>query len=383
MRLTSPFLFLIQAVHFIAVKLSPGEICFGFPVEATEHHVFLTNQSAENTCGTENPDLPAWNLPHADYHQPPSSTSPAPTGIKTDLRCSLVSGRGGSPRNMRLTSPFLFLIQVRDKRPVHVYHSDDAFLLLLPCPRPLSVVLLTTYHCFVDLLCSCGDVELNPGPGNETMFKQILAELNVLKQTTQSVHQQLGETNNRIAAIEGKLDGLTSTVTSYSQRVDEMQKTVETLLRKVDDLENRSRRNNLIVYGVPENNEEQHEDLEAIVSEKILNDILKVPNVAIERIHRLGRPAEKKCRPLIFKLLNGRDKGRILQNCSKLKNTKYVISEDFSPRVQSIRKKLWNSAQQQKANGAKVGLFFDKIKINGKLFRWDETLEERVPVNDP
>ncbi|KAK8764453.1 hypothetical protein V5799_032939 [Amblyomma americanum] len=84
----------------------------GLPLKlATEHHVFLTNQSAENTCGTENPDLPAWNLPHADYHQPPSSTSPAPTGIKTDLRCSLVSGRGGSPRNMRLTSPFLFLIQ--------------------------------------------------------------------------------------------------------------------------------------------------------------------------------------------------------------------------------------------------------------------------------
>lgn len=76
--------------------------------------------------------------------------------------------------------------------------------------------------------------------------------------------------------------------------------------------------------------------LEERVAKGILEDIIKAPNIAIESIHRIGRPAANKCRPVILKLVDGRDKARILKNCSNLKGTDYSISEDFSPRVQAI-----------------------------------------------
>lgn len=141
---------------------------------------------------------------------------------------------------------------------------------------------------------------------------------------------------------------------------------------KIDDLENRSRRSNLIIFGVKEAKGERIASLERTVSKDILEDLLKLPNVDIERIHRIGRPTENKCRPVILKLVVGSDKFGILKNCGKLRDTEFSISEDFSPRVQSIRKKLWASTKVNRSNGDKVTLVFDKVRINGTLYFWNK-----------
>lgn len=200
-----------------------------------------------------------------------------------------------------------------------------------------------------------------------------------------------GDCNSRVSSFfmqqadgdYNKLDELTQTVTSYTAKVDDLQAQVNGLIRKIDDLENRSRRNNIIIFGVKESRGEPQQSLEEQVTKNIFEDLLKIPDVAIERIHRIGRPAENKCRPVIIKLVDGRDKAKIFKNCCNLKDTEYSISEDFSPRVQAIRKKLWASAEAERARGVKVALMFDKIKINGKLHQWDELLNKRVPLSAP
>ncbi|XP_049523120.1 uncharacterized protein LOC125945415 [Dermacentor silvarum] len=196
-----------------------------------------------------------------------------------------------------------------------------------------------------------------------------------LKQTTNS---KFRESTDKLNAIDTKLDNIASTVTKYTSKVDALQETVDSLLLKIDDLENRSRRNNLIIFGVKEAKGVRIPSLERTVSKDILEDLLKLPNVDIERIHRIGRPTENKCRPVILKLLDGRDKFRILKNCGKLRDTEFSISEDFSPRVQSIRKKLWASTKVNRSNGDKVTLVFDKVRINGTLYFWNEAWNELV-----
>ncbi|XP_077537193.1 uncharacterized protein LOC144149458 [Haemaphysalis longicornis] len=165
--------------------------------------------------------------------------------------------------------------------------------------------------------------------------------------------------------------------------IDDLQEQVNGLIRKIDDLENRSQRNNIIIFGVKEPEGEPQQSLEEQVTKHIFEDLLKISDVAIERIHRTGRPAENKCRPVILKLVDGRDKVKIFKNCCNLKGTEYSISEDFSPRVQAIRKKLWASAKAERDSGVKVDLLFDKIKINGKLHQWDDLLNKRVPLSAP
>lgn len=279
---------------------------------------------------------------------------------------------------MLLRNPFLLVIQVRDYGPELAYYSDDVCLLLLPCPRSLLLIFSALYDCFVDLLPCCGDVESNPGP-TEAMLQKILDEIRQLKESSGAATQRLSETCDKLSVIERKLDELSGTVTSYTSKVDKLQQQVDSLVYKIDDLENRSRRDNLIVYGIKEIKDEKVELLEQVVSNDILGALLKVENVGIERIHRIGRKTDNKCRPVIFKLVDGRDKARILKNCKNLKDTGYGISEDFSSRVRAVRKKLWDSTAELRARGTKVTQSFDKIKVDGKLFVWDDTLGSRVP----
>ncbi|KAH9361986.1 hypothetical protein HPB48_014925 [Haemaphysalis longicornis] len=136
------------------------------------------------------------------------------------------------------------------------------------------------------------------------------------------------------------------------------------MTRKVDDLDNRSRRSNLIIYGVKEEEKECEDILREKVAKEILQDILKVNTSCIERIRRLGRvhqQEEAKRRPIILKLLNCRDKTAILKQCRKLKGSEYSISEDYSKTVRDIRKKLWTRTKDNRDHKDKVYLTYDKV----------------------
>lgn len=82
---------------------------------------------------------------------------------------------------------------------------------------------------------------------------------------------------------------------------------ISMLVSKVDDLENRGRRNNLIILGVDEPAKESNEELMNEVTE-FFQEKLEVTTSGIERCHRLGRKAVNKSRPVIIKFLDYREK---------------------------------------------------------------------------
>lgn len=56
------------------------------------------------------------------------------------------------------------------------------------------------------------------------------------------------------------------------------------------------------------------------------------------------------------------------------------MSEDFSATTRILRKQLWESAAKERSEGKKVKLAYDKINIDGTLFRWDSSENKRVPI---
>ena len=150
-----------------------------------------------------------------------------------------------------------------------------------------------------------------------------------------------------------------------------MNGTIQTLEQGFEELENRSRRSNLIIYGLEEMKEETTEKLEHAVNKDIIQSILELEPVQIERIHRLGRHAPNKTRPVILKLLDSRQKWGILKNGFKLKDTKLAIGEDFSPKTRETRKKLWDSAKPNREKKEKVALAYTKLYINDIAYVWD------------
>lgn len=104
--------------------------------------------------------------------------------------------------------------------------------------------------------------------------------------------------------------------------------------QRVDDLEQYSRRNCLLIHGVPEtlSNENSVEVVLKVFEEK-LGERLSL--VEIDRAHRLGKTthsdvANKRCRPIIIKFTSYLSRHKIYSKKKYLKGTKYVITESLT-----------------------------------------------------
>lgn len=161
-------------------------------------------------------------------------------------------------------------------------------------------------------------------------------------------------------------------------RAEELETHIQALEHTIDELENRERRINLVIHGLTESPQESSSSLNTTVVKKIFKKHLKVWITSIERIHRLGNHKEGSRRPVILRLMNYREKQLIVQNAKKLKGTNIYIGEDFSYRVRSVRRLLWNSSRANRERREKVYLSYDKLKINGEVYIWDDQKNDKV-----
>ena len=126
------------------------------------------------------------------------------------------------------------------------------------------------------------------------------------------------------------------------------------IVNKTADLEDRSRRNNVIFYNIPEPTSESKdsEDCDAIIMNLLKsrgffeNDY----TLEIDRAHRLGRkkPDSDRPRPIIVRFSFYKDKDHIIKNGKLLKNCEVNASEDFSKLTQDIHKQLRHHAKEAK-----------------------------------
>lgn len=73
---------------------------------------------------------------------------------------------------------------------------------------------------------------------------------------------------------------------------------------KIDDLENRSRRSNLLFYGIRHTGESEYWEMSEQIVTKFRQDKLGASTASIARAHRLGRFSNERTRPIIEKFFN-------------------------------------------------------------------------------
>ena len=121
------------------------------------------------------------------------------------------------------------------------------------------------------------------------------------------------------------------------------------IAERVRILEYHSRRNNIIVEGLPEKENENKEILQASVRE-LLNKKLDV-NPPTDDMHRLGKKAGKKLRPVLIKLKSHVDKPDCIRAAPRLKGTNIYINDDVSRATQQIRKSKMPELKQNRQQG--------------------------------
>lgn len=163
----------------------------------------------------------------------------------------------------------------------------------------------------------------------------IQATLTKIEAFLSTLAEQVEEIESRVGANE---DDIKET----RDRNGEMEKLLTGVKDKMDELENRSRRSNIRILNIPEQAEGQ--DAVGFLA-KTIPQILGAENfsspIILERAHRIGKRSDRP-RPIIAKLLNYRDKEKILRLARSkgemmFQNKKIAFYPDYSAELQRRR----------------------------------------------
>jgi len=145
------------------------------------------------------------------------------------------------------------------------------------------------------------------------------------------------------------------------------------LKQKTNNLENYSRRNNIIIRGIPESNNETSLECEEKARMFLVNELKldgeRARNMKFVRVHRMGgfqnnrNNADARSRPIIIRFQNYEDKAMAWSARNKISDRSLFISENFSAETEFRRKKLYIIYKYAKS----LVKYQKKISLNGDV----------------
>ncbi|KAK9747069.1 hypothetical protein QE152_g5574 [Popillia japonica] len=183
-----------------------------------------------------------------------------------------------------------------------------------------------------------------------------------------------------VAKTNTDLSQLQGTVNQLKNENISTQKQIADLENKIEYLENQTRRNNIVIYGVPEDDRETWEATEIKATDIIKNYIkVDISGADVERAHRIGKKVDNEERPIIVRFVNYKYKERILKCAKNLAGTRFAVTENFSARILQQRKLLKPYLMEAKKAGKRAHLKYNKLIIEGKPFKNNKLIIEGKP----
>ncbi|XP_054924418.1 uncharacterized protein [Dermacentor andersoni] len=343
---TNPFVFVMQVLGpFIACLFLPGLATT--PLTAPSYlptHLSVDVSGARQRAtaiaspvfGTTHSSLDY--LPLAtEWEAPSHPRSLLGPAIKQEQPPVALCGLGGFA-TAQATNPFVFVMQVGERFSLFAKKSNNYFLVQLPSPQCLNAVLVDCFHVvFSLLLLLSGDIETNPGPDTAAILAELkkistgqsklISEVQDLKSQLLATDRNVSDLGKRMTELESHYESLVTLKTDTEVlRTDATKATrlISKLEARLDDAENRTRRNNLVFYGLPETTPESYAQSEQLIIKHCRKHLdIHIDTKEIERAHHLGRHSNDKPRPIITKFTFFKTKETVLSSARKLKGTNY------------------------------------------------------------
>jgi hypothetical protein len=236
--------------------------------------------------------------------------------------------------------------------------------------------------CVLTALLVIGGVEKNPGPDGKNDASQasspaltleLLADLirSTAAETSVNLNESINtckkETLDAVNVLRADLLTATKKLNIVEKELDNANKRINVLedsnaelTKKVMQLESSSRKNNIIVFGVPENldvNETYNTTLDIVL--KLFNDKLgsDCSSADLNSIYRIGKVRGK--RPILVSFVQFSKKISVMSNSSKLKGSEFSMSDDLIPQARAERKLILKCAKE--ASDAKLSVKIKKM----------------------
>lgn len=205
--------------------------------------------------------------------------------------------------------------------------------------------------------------------------KSIDAKLSLIFDELQSIKLGQDGTQKMVAATYEATKLACTRLNQVAMVTNKQSELLKTMAYKQIDLEARSRRNNLVVWGVVER---QNENCFQVVRQLIESNLgLEADNMYLARAHRLGpwrNDVRANKRPIIVNFRDYCDLELVLSKAFMLKNTQYSLDRDLPKEISEARKRLWPTFKSMKSDNprAKVKILYPAKLVCDKTVIQDE-----------
>ena len=210
-------------------------------------------------------------------------------------------------------------------------------------------------------------------------IESLKSEIITLRSEVIDLKDSLNFDQENITQLQTELAKTTATVEEHGDDLDSMYADIEALKRRNTKLEAYIRRENMQIYNV---NEESEENIEDLVRNLFVSK-MQIPPEAVkairfERVHRIptktsSQRSQSRPRPVIARFSHYQDKEFVRSFYKNLKGTDIGISDDFPKEIEDIHKTLYPVLKKAKRDQKKAFFNFDKHIIDGQLYRGKET----------
>eukprot|EP00745_Piridium_sociabile_P038347 TRINITY_DN699_c0_g1_i12.p1 TRINITY_DN699_c0_g1~~TRINITY_DN699_c0_g1_i12.p1 ORF type:complete len:280 (-),score=67.35 TRINITY_DN699_c0_g1_i12:640-1356(-) len=200
----------------------------------------------------------------------------------------------------------------------------------------------------------------------DTKFEEVKQEFNALREDNVSLKEEL-------RGLREEVSGLRQQNQDLQRKNDHLAEKLDYLDRKVDDLEGRSKRNNLVFYGVARRENETNSDCEDILKDLFTDKLELARDVEMDRVHRVSSRPDS---PIVARCVFYKQKVDILKAKTKLKGTNIFVGEDFSTKVRDLRKRLTPHLKRARGDGKRASLLtvLKRARGDGKPPLWCTTI---------
>ena len=218
------------------------------------------------------------------------------------------------------------------------------------------------------LVIVSGDIESNPGPdindvlaeikdmrlSMDNQFKTLKGDIEAITLRVEDLSNDMSILRERVTIVENRIDTMLLDVEHIDEHQTKLRDYVDLVEDEIDKLEQYSRKENVLLHGIPVSDSETYDSMRRKVS-NILNKNLhtnKWKETDIVRAHRLGKGKEGRPPPVIVRFHQFIDKLSVLKSRDKLKEGGIGISNDLTRRQRS---KLDSLSKQNKRGYYKGG----------------------------
>lgn len=220
------------------------------------------------------------------------------------------------------------------------------------------------------VLAVCGEIE---------SLKKEICELKGELKELKGLKESLEFAEKEIISLKAEMAEISTTVKENGEDMNSFDTDIEALKRRNIKLEAYTRRENIRIYNIKEESDENTE-------EQVRNLFvakLRIPQnddaIRFERVHRIPvKPSSQRSqsrgpRPVIVRFSHYQNKEFVRSFYKNLKGTKIGISDDFPREVEEIHKTLYPVLKQAKREQKRAFFNFDKLIIDGQIYRGKET----------